>query len=97
MLGMGVTLRIEDFQNILKFPHWVFIGVLLQFTVMPFLGWGLGHLFRLPTPFHVGLILVSCCSGGTASNVSACQMVLFPVTAGVLYWVISWRKFSPVR
>ena len=38
---------------------------------MPSLGWGLGKLFELPPFFAVGLILVSCCPGGTASNVIA--------------------------
>jgi BASS family bile acid:Na+ symporter len=44
-------------------------GVLLQYSVMPSLGWALAWLFDLPTPFAVGLILVACCPGGTASNV----------------------------
>jgi BASS family bile acid:Na+ symporter len=47
----------------------VALGVALQFTVMPLLGWWLGRLLALPTPFAVGLILVACCPGGTASNV----------------------------
>ena len=69
MLGMGLTLKPEDFKLIMKSPKWVLTGALLQFTVMPLLGWGLGYLFKLPTPFAVGLIIVSCCPGGTASNV----------------------------
>ena len=69
MLGMGMTLKPEDFRLILKSPKWVFTGAALQFTVMPLLGWGLGYLFNLPAPFAVGLIIVSCCPGGTASNV----------------------------
>jgi BASS family bile acid:Na+ symporter len=36
---------------------------------MPSVGWALAWLYRLPTPFAVGLILVACCPGGTASNV----------------------------
>jgi BASS family bile acid:Na+ symporter len=43
--------------------------VALQYTVMPLLGWVIAALFDLPTPFAVGLILVACCPGGTASNV----------------------------
>jgi BASS family bile acid:Na+ symporter len=31
----------------------------------------MGYLFALPTPFAVGLVLVCCCPGGTASNVIA--------------------------
>jgi len=69
MLGMGLTLRPEDFKNVMKTPQWVLAGAVLQFTVMPLLGWGLGYLFHLPMPFAVGLIIVSCCPGGTASNV----------------------------
>lgn len=69
MLGMGLTLRLEDFTGVLKYPFWVFMGVFLQYTVMPFLGWSLAYLYRLPTPFAVGLMLVANCPGGTASNV----------------------------
>ena len=69
MLGMGLTLQPDDFKLVFKSPKWVIAGALLQFTVMPILGWGLGYIFNLPIPFAVGLIIVSCCPGGTASNV----------------------------
>lgn len=69
MLGMGITLSWEDFKGVTKRPFLVCLGVTLQYTVMPILGWGLAKLFRLPDPFAVGLILVACCPGGTASNV----------------------------
>lgn len=69
MLGMGLTLTVDDFKRVVKFPGWVAIGMLLQYTVMPLLGWGMSYIFQLPTAFAVGLILVSCCPGGTASNV----------------------------
>lgn len=69
MLGMGITLTVDDFRRVLKMPRQVLIGVALQFSVMPFLGWSLARLYHLPQPFAVGLILVSCCPGGTASNV----------------------------
>jgi len=71
MLGMGLTLQASDFKQILKQPKWVLVGIGLQFILMPSLGWGLGKVFDLPTFFAVGLILVSCCPGGTASNVIA--------------------------
>jgi len=45
------------------------LGVALQYTVMPVLGWLVALLYGLPTPLAVGLILVACCPGGTASNV----------------------------
>ena len=71
MLGMGLTLQWSDFAQVAKTPTWVILGMLLQFTVMPFLGWALGILFELLLFFAVGLILVACCPGGTASNVIA--------------------------
>ena len=71
MLGMGLTLTVEDFRRVLRRPKAVGIGVVLQFAVMPLLGWGIAQLFGLPKGMAVGLILVSCCPGGTASNVVA--------------------------
>ena len=71
MLGMGLTLKISDFKILFKNPRWTIIGVFTQFSVMPFLGWAFSKIFELPDFFAVGLILVSCCPGGTASNVIA--------------------------
>lgn len=69
MLGMGLTLKPEDFARVLKLPRAVATGVGLQFTVMPLAGIAFATLFGLETGLAVGLILVSCCPGGTASNV----------------------------
>ncbi|MFT3931545.1 MAG: bile acid:sodium symporter family protein [Spongiibacteraceae bacterium] len=71
MLGMGITLTMEDFTRIAKMPGWVFAGVTLQYTIMPLSGWLLAKWLALPDAFAVGLILVACCPGGTASNVIA--------------------------
>lgn len=71
MLGMGLTLQWNDFAQVVNTPKWVILGMLLQFTLMPLMGWGLAILFKLPPFFAVGLILVACCPGGTASNVIA--------------------------
>ena len=56
MLGMGVTLTVDDFRRIARFPGRVITGVVLQYTIMPFLGWSIAALMDLPTPFAVGLI-----------------------------------------
>lgn len=69
MLGMGLTLELDDARRVADRRGALATGVLLQFVVMPALGWGLAWLYDLPTPFAVGLILVACCPGGTASNV----------------------------
>ncbi|WP_254054459.1 bile acid:sodium symporter family protein [Sphingorhabdus sp. EL138] len=71
MLGMGLTLSFEDFKRIARIPKCVGVGVVLQFTVMPLAGIAIAILAGLETGLAVGLILVSCCPGGTASNVVA--------------------------
>lgn len=69
MLGMGFTLTLDDFKRVATMPKAVVLGFIAQFSIMPFLGWSIGKIFQLDTAFAVGLILVSCCPGGTASNV----------------------------
>lgn len=69
MLGMGMTLRLEDFRLILKRPRDVLIGVAAQFTVMPALAWSLTKILELPPDLAIGVILVGTCPGGTSSNV----------------------------
>ena len=69
MLAMGLSLTIDDFYRIARRPGAVMSGVLLQFTIMPAVGFVVAQWFELETPLAVGLILVSCCPGGTASNV----------------------------
>jgi BASS family bile acid:Na+ symporter len=69
MLGMGMTLTLDDFRRVLTMPKPVALGFAAQFSIMPLLGWGIGLLLGLDTPFAVGLILVACCPGGTASNI----------------------------
>ena len=69
MLGMGMTLTFADFREVLIIPKWVVLGIIAQFLIMPLIGWGVATIFSLPAQFKLGIILVSCCPGGTASNV----------------------------
>lgn len=69
MLGMGITLSVDDFARVATRPGTVAAGFVAQFLIMPTAGWLVATLCDLETPFAVGLILVACCPGGTASNV----------------------------
>ena len=69
MFGMGMTINANDFKNILRHPKDVYIGCLAQFLVMPLISYLLAVTFNLPTPIAIGVILVGCCPGGTASNI----------------------------
>ena len=88
MLGMGLTLSVDDFRSVLRRPWVVGIGVVAQFLIMPLLGWSVATLFNLPPMLKLGLILVSCCPGGTASNV-ICYLARANVALSVLMTLCS--------
>lgn len=69
MLGMGITLSLDDFRAVARMPRAVFAGVAAQYLIMPLCGWAAATAFALPPPLAAGVILVGCCPGGTASNV----------------------------
>lgn len=69
MLGMGMTLTVEDFAEVLKKPKLVALGAMLQFSIMPAWAAFIAFIFKVPAEMAVGLILVASCPGGTASNV----------------------------
>lgn len=71
MLAMGLTLTFEDYRRLTQLPKALIAGVALQFAVMPLAGFGIAWGLGLQEGLAVGLILVACCPGGTASNIVA--------------------------
>ena len=69
MFGMGLTIKMNDFKRVFSRPKEIVIGFVAQYTIMPVVAWGLCQLMHLPTDLALGVILVGCCPGGTASNV----------------------------
>ena len=69
MFGMGITLSAGDFLAVLRRPFPVALGIAMQFLLMPLVGWVLSVAAGLPPQLDVGLLLLGCCPGGTASNV----------------------------
>lgn len=99
MFGMGLTLSPNDFKIVLSRPKDILVGCLAQFTIMPLLAWLLTLAFSLPKELALGVILVGCCPGGTASNVitylakgdlalsvgmTACSTLLAPIVTPLL-------------
>ena len=106
MFGMGLTLRWEDFRVVFSRPKDVMIGCLAQFTVMPLLAFVLARLFSLDEALTVGVVLVGCCPGGTASNVitylakgdlalsvgmTGVSTLLAPVVTPLLVWLLAGK------
>ena len=69
MFGMGLTIKMEDFRIVFSRPKEVVIGAVAQYTIMPVVAWILCKVMNLPADLALGVILVGCCPGGTASNV----------------------------
>jgi len=110
MFGMGLSLKPSDFGEVFRRPGDVAVGCLAQFLIMPSLAWLLTMLFHLPPEMALGVVLVGCCPGGTASNVitylaggdlalsvsmTAVSTLLAPVVTPLLTWALA-GKFMAV-
>ena len=104
MFGMGMTLSPQDFRVVLSRPKDILVGCAAQFSIMPTLAWLLAKTFSLPPDLALGVMLVGCCPGGTASNVitylakgdlalsvgmTAMSTVLAPLLTPLLVWVMA--------
>jgi BASS family bile acid:Na+ symporter len=69
MLSMGLTISMDDVRNLMKQPFHILLGAVAQYTIMPFVAFGLTKVFGLDPYLAVGIILVGCCPGGVSSNV----------------------------
>lgn len=109
MFGMGLTLRPSDFKPVLQNPKSIIIGELAQFIIMPFLAWLLCRLLPLSPGLAIGIILVGCCPGGTASNVicylakgdialsvamTGVSTLLAPVVTPALVWLLAGESVN---
>ena len=107
MFGMGMALRLEDFKIVFSRPKDVIIGCVAQFTIMPLLAVALSQVFALDEALAVGVVLVGCCPGGTASNVitylakgdlalsvgmTATSTLLAPVMTPLLVWLLAGKS-----
>lgn len=71
MFGMGTSMGIGDFLQVIKNPRGVLIGVASQFVIMPLTGLLLARVSNLEPAIAAGIILVGCSPSGVASNVMA--------------------------
>ncbi|MBQ2211223.1 MAG: bile acid:sodium symporter family protein [Prevotella sp.] len=107
MFGMGLTLNLRDFKIVFSRPKDILTGCLAQFTVMPLLAWALARCFQLDEALALGVVLVGCCPGGTASNVitylakgdlalsvgmTGVSTLLAPFLTPLLTWALSGKS-----
>lgn len=109
MFGMGLTLTTADFREIFRRPKDVAVGILAQFLIMPLAAFVLCKAFDLPPDLAVGLMLLGCVPGGTASNVvtflargdvalsvtvTSCTTLLAPVVTPALMYAFASQWLS---
>ncbi|MCD6252494.1 MAG: bile acid:sodium symporter family protein [Psychrobacter sp.] len=68
MMGMGLSLVVNDFKRVLKFPKAVGIGLTNQLIMLPIIGFLLANIMPLSSEYAVGVMLLVLCPGGTTSN-----------------------------
>ena len=69
MFGMGIQMRLQDFTGLATSGKGVLVGLLCQFSIMPFVGYLLTRVFSFEPEIAAGIILIGACSSGLASNV----------------------------
>lgn len=68
MLGLGLSLTIDDFKRVLLFPKAVLVGLLCQMVLLPAVCFVIARGFGLSPELAVGLMLLSASPGGATAN-----------------------------
>lgn len=68
MLGMGMSLVLEDFKRIVAQPKAAVVGLSAQMLLLPLLSLFVITIFDMDPLLAVGLMILSFCPGGTTSN-----------------------------
>ncbi|WAX96157.1 bile acid:sodium symporter family protein [Aminobacter sp. NyZ550] len=68
MLGLGLSLTVEDFRNVLQKPKAVIVALLCQTVILPLACLGLVYVFGLEPALAVGMMLLAASPGGTSAN-----------------------------
>lgn len=68
MLGLGLSLTLEDFKRVVNYPKAVFIALFCQMLLLPVLCFFIARLFNLGPELAVGLMLLAASPGGATAN-----------------------------
>ncbi|MGH1362731.1 MAG: bile acid:sodium symporter family protein [Calditrichia bacterium] len=68
MLGMGLSLVIDDFKRVFQYPTAALVGLTNQLVLLPLIGFALAVAFNMEPMLAVGLMILASCPGGTTSN-----------------------------
>jgi bile acid:Na+ symporter, BASS family len=68
MLGLGLSLKSDDFLRIFKYPKAVTIGLIGQLVILPIIALAIVKVIPMPPAIAVGLIVLALCPCGPSSN-----------------------------
>lgn len=68
MLGMGMSLVVDDFKRIVVQPKAALVGFSAQMILLPLLAFLVISIFEMDPLLAVGLMILAFCPGGTTSN-----------------------------
>jgi len=68
MLGLGLSLSVEDFKRVVKYPKVIFIGLFCQMFILPIVCFVIVKGFNLDPELAVGLMLLAASPGGSTAN-----------------------------
>jgi len=68
MLGMGMSLIMNDFKRIFLYPKAIIVGLVNQLVLLPLIGFGLVAVFSAPPEIAIGIMILAACPGGPTSN-----------------------------
>lgn len=68
VLGLGLSLTLEDFRRVIKYPKAVTIALVCQMLLLPFLCWCLAIALALPPVIAVGMMILAASPGGATAN-----------------------------
>ena len=69
MLGLGMSLTIQDFLRVLKIPKDFLVGFVCQLILLPIVAFALIKLLNTPAELAIGVMLIAAAPGGVTSNV----------------------------
>ena len=69
MLGLGMSLTIQDFLRVIKIPKDFLVGFICQLILLPIVAFSLIKLLNTPPELAIGVMLIAAAPGGVTSNI----------------------------
>ena len=69
MLGLGMSLTIQDFLRVIKIPKDFLVGFICQLFLLPIVAFALIKLLNTPSELAIGVMLIAAAPGGVTSNI----------------------------